>query len=199
VGTVSPRYGSGPMQLTIVLLSIMLTVNAHAALACGYHSSLDSSTFNVAHPGSVAVASAIYHAGERGILDDRITTARSATLFGQGYREAVEQLRRLERGVANRTADLGDTGSRRFAVLFVRSRLWTDFTAQPGRTKVNIHVDGPVQGEPIVLTDESVLRALFSRQLTFDVAVNQGLLQVLQDHDGKIHTLLQAAFDGGSL
>ncbi|PND24894.1 hypothetical protein [Sinorhizobium sp. M4_45] len=187
------------MQPTPVIVSIMLTVNAHAALACGYHSSLDSSTFNVAHPGSVAVASAIYHAGERGILDDRITTARSATLFGQGYREAVEQLRRLERGVANRTADLGDTGSRRFAVLFVRSRLWSDFTAQPGRTKVNIHVDGPVQGEPIVLTDESVLRALFSEQLTFDVAVNQGLLQILQDRDGRTHALLQAAIDSGSL
>ncbi|PJR14335.1 hypothetical protein CEJ86_14780 [Sinorhizobium meliloti] len=81
--------------------------------------------------------------------------------------------------------------------MFVRSRLWSDFTAQPGRTKVNIHVDGPVQGEPIVLTDESVLRALFSRQLTFDVAVNQGLLQILQD--GRTHALLQAAIDSGSL
>ncbi|MDW9393083.1 hypothetical protein [Sinorhizobium meliloti] len=181
------------MQLRIVLVSTMVALSAHAALACGYHSSLDSSTFNVAHPGSLAVATAIYRAQDRGTLDARITTSRSASLFGAGYREAVQYLKQLERSVARSATAWNDTGRQRFALLLVRSRLWTDFTAQLGRAKANIHVDGPVEGEPIVLTDESVLRALFSGQLTLDAAIDQGLVRIVDDHDRKTHALLQAA------
>lgn len=186
-------HGSGPMQLRIVLVPTIMALNAHAALACGYHSSLDSSTFNVAHPGSVTVASAIYRAQDRGTLDARITTSSSASLFGAGYREAVQYLKQLERSVARGATARNDTGRQRFALLLVRSRLWTDFTAQPGRTKANIHVDGPVEGEPIVLTDESVLRALFQGRLTLDAAIDQDLVRIVDDHDRKTHALLQAA------
>jgi hypothetical protein len=175
--------------------TLAVAASAHGALACGYHSGLANAAFDVAHPRSLAVAVAIRQAADRGVLDKREEPAKLA-LFGAGYRRAVRQLHELEDRLARVASRLDSLESRQFALVLVRSRLWTRYVIHAGDVKAVVHTAAADDSETVVLSDESVLSAVVDKQVAFDAAVEQGLVEIVNDRDGKVLGILRAALGG---
>ena len=182
------------MRCRILLLSALITsVCASGALACGYHHGLANSTLEAVHPKSLSVAVAIRRAVNRGALENSSKTTALPTFAGGEYRQAVRQLRGLEEKLARIAPRFQAEESWRFAFVFVRSRLWAQYTIRPDGASAIVHAPAAGDGETTVLSDESVLNAILEARLAFDDAVDQGLLQFANDRDGKVLHILRAA------
>jgi hypothetical protein len=78
----------------------------------------------------------------------------------------------------------------------VRSRLWTRYTVRSDGASAVIHTAEANDSEPIALSDEAVLAAIAYGRLTFDVAVERGLLRFANDQGDQTRLILRAALDG---
>lgn len=185
----------------VVTLCAALVAGVGSAFACGYHPGLTSSTFDAVHPRSLGVAVALHRAQAQGVLPAEPAKPGLQGFPGTEYRHAVRELQDLQARLAkialHADADKEGTAkdeSRRFAFVFVRSRLWAQYKVGPDGASVQIHSAPAEAGEAVVLSDESVLDAIAAGRLTFRSAVDQGLLQFADDRDEQVHALLTAAF-----
>ncbi len=177
--------------------ALALAAGVHGAMACGYHPGLSSATFETVHPKSLAVAVAIRQAKDGGLLPAIPGSASLPTFAGVGYRNAVAELRQLRDRLAH-AASTAETGRDvRFALVFVQTRLWTQFAIAPGATEATIHAPPAGDGETVVLTDEAVLEAILEERMSLEVAVERGLVQFSNDRDGAAAAVLRAALSGG--
>lgn len=183
-------------SVVMALCASLLATGAGGALACGYHPGLTSDTFDAVHPRSLAVAVAIHKAQGSGVLPADPPAPTLATFAGNGYRHAVGELRGLQERLAQVAPRLDADGTWRFAFVFVRSRLWAQYTVRPDGASVEVHTPPAAAGETVVLSDESVLNAIVDGQLSFNAAVDQGLVQFADDRSERAQLLLAAAFAG---
>lgn len=187
-------------SVVVALGAALVAAGAGGAAACGYHPGLSTATFDAVHPRSLGVAVAIHRAQDRGILPAEPAAPAFQGFPGQGYRHAVRELQDLQARLAHGAPRSGPDGAAqgepwRFAFVFVRSRLWAQYTVRPDGTSVEIHTPPADKGETVVLSDESVLNAIFEGRLTFGAAVDQGLVQFADDKSERARLHFAAAFE----
>lgn len=151
---------------------------AHSALACGYHGAIGDH-LSVMHPDSLVVAVAMRRAAEAGTLD--FSDLEAAVRRPGMYLSVVRRLHHLRGPIASATAN-GDS-ELTFSVGLVESGLWTRYQASDGKVAVDIHSDGPRDGEAVLLTAEPVLRSIQSGSLT----VEQALVEKLAVIEGQAY------------
>ena len=60
----------------------------------------------------------------------------------------------------------------------MESQLWSRYSQSDGNIHVDIHTDGPVEGEAVVLTGEPVLTELLAGRLSVDRALTDGIILI---------------------
>lgn len=185
------------MRYRSSLLGVLaLVACVTSALACGYHSGLENAAFDVVHPKSIGVAVAIRQATDRGFLESRPTPVTLASLWGGDYRDAVRQLQELDEKISRAAPEMNDGEDWKFAFVYVRTRLWAQYTVRSDGATVMVHTPAAASSEIVVLSDESVLKAINSGRLSFQTAVAEGLIQFSNDRNDKAYQILRAAFEG---
>jgi len=143
-------------------------VAAAPASACGYHSTLPD--LAAAHSRSIEVALAV-----RGALDRGELKPLEGVPPALGYLRAMRMLRDFQAMVPALAQARGGS----VAVLLVDSGLWSRYTIEADGAKLEVHVGGPKEGEPVMVTSEAVVRALLDGTLEPARAARSGALLIV--------------------
>jgi hypothetical protein len=126
------------------------------------------------YPGSLPVAVALRRAADSDVID---VTALEAP--GKGTALYVDTVRRLHAfGKALAASPAAAHLPASFSLGYVESRLWARYSFSDGRIRVDIHTDGPAEGEAVVLTGEPVLTDLLAGSLSVDRALADGMILI---------------------
>jgi hypothetical protein len=171
------------------VLAVLLCLGAvPVAFGCGLHSPLDVQLESM-YPGSLSVAVALRSAADNGLIG-------AAGLEAPGedavrYSDAVRRLREFRKTLAASpaAADLPES----FSLGYVESHLWARYSQSDGKLRVDIHTDGPAEGEAVVLTGEPALTELLAGRLSVNRALADGLVLIDGNESEKaaiLHALL---------
>jgi hypothetical protein len=177
---------------TIAALSCAASLAATPALACGFHGTIPHTTLDGMYPGSLSVAVALRKAADAGVIDAAaLEIPRTGAAL---YIDAVARLHKLRKNLAASPRASGLPAS--FSLGYVESGLWTRYAQSDGEIGVAVHVDGPDDGEAVVLTGEPVLTALLAGTLSMDDALAEGLVVI--DANGSETAAIRKAFVAAS-
>jgi hypothetical protein len=153
---------------------------APTANGCGFHSPLEVQLESM-YPGSLSVAVALRSAADNGVINAVALEAPSkgAALYG----EAVRRLKEFRRTLAASRSAAELPAS--FSLGYVESHLWARYSQSDGKIRVDVHTEGPAEGEAVVLTGEPVLTELLAGKLSVDRALADGLVFIDGDESGK--------------
>lgn len=146
---------------------------APAAFGCGFHAPLEVQLDSM-YPGSFPVAVALRKAADSGVID-----AAALEAPGKGgalYIDTVRRLQAFRTTLAASPAAVDLPAS--FSLGYVESRLWTRYSQSGGEIQVDIHTDGPNEGEAVVLTGEPVLTEVLAGRLSVDRALADGVILI---------------------
>ena len=164
---------SSQLCTPLALAGLLCLVVAPEAIACGFHPALEVRLESM-YPGSFPVAVALRKAADRGVID---ATALEAPSKGTAlYGDTVRRLQEFRKALAVSRAAAELPAS--FSLGYVESQLWTRFSHSDGKIRVGIHTDGPVKGEPVVLTGEPVLTEVLAGRLSVDRALAAGMILI---------------------
>ncbi len=158
---------------TAVLAGIMATFVLRSAAACGYHGTIGN-FFSVMYPSSLVVAVALKRASDEGVIDAEET--RIGTRPTEQYTDAVRQLPQLKATLT--TSVSPDELPSSFALGFIESGLWVRYGVTDGQVRMDVHVDGPADGDAVILTAEPVLERMLSGSLTSEEALSHELIVI---------------------
>jgi hypothetical protein len=171
------------MRRTIYWLIILLTaisIAAAPALSCGYHSGFTGGLY-ITHPGSLVVAVAVANARDQKILSaNQLSEAH-------GYRQALADLEQFRRRL--QIARQADTRTG-FSLVLISSGMWASFQVGQHGVLARYHLSAPIPGQPVLITDESVLRAINSGRLGIDQALELGVIKIIGDETEAVVSLL---------
>ena len=156
-----------------LLAGLLYLAAAPAALACGFHA-VPEVELNGMYPGSLAVAVGLRKGADRGIIDAAALEAPSTGTAG--YNNAVQGLQAFGKALAASPAATKLPAS--FSLGYVESQLWTRYLQSDGKIRVDVHTDGPTEGEAVVLTGEPVLTELLAGKLSVDRAIADGMILI---------------------
>jgi hypothetical protein len=158
---------------------------APAALGCGFHN-LEMQLESM-YPGSLTVAVALRRAGDNGVIN---AAALEAVSKGQAlYIDSVQRLQAFRKALAASPAASDLPAS--FSLGYVESHLWSRYSLSDGEVRVDIHTDGPAEGEAVVLTGEPVLTEVLTGRLSVDRALADGMI-VIEGNEGVRTAIHQA-------
>jgi len=162
------------------LVGLLCLGVAPAAVGCGFHSPLGVQLESM-YPGSLSVAVALRRAADSGVIDAAVLEAP-----GTGtalYSDAVRRLQEFQKALAASPAAAKLPAS--FSLGYVESHLWARYSQSDGRIRVEVHTNGPADGEAVVLTGEPVLTAVLAGRLSVDHALADGLILIDGDESDK--------------
>jgi len=145
------------------------------------------------YPGSFPVAVALRKAADSGVID---ATALEAPSKGTAlYVDTVRRLQEFRKALAasHAAAELPTS----FSLGYVESQLWTRFSHSDGKIRVDIHTDGPVKGEAVVLTGEPVSSEVLAGRLSVGRALADDVI-LIYGNEGK-KTAIRDALDARSM
>jgi hypothetical protein len=154
---------------------------APAAISCGFHPSMEVDLESM-YPGSFPVAVALRRAADSGVID-----AAALEALGKGtalYADTVRRLQAFTKTLAASPAAADLPAS--FSLGYVESHLWTRYSQSRGKVGVDIHTEGPVEGEAVVLTGEPVVTELLAGRLSVERALDEGMLLIDGDEIEKM-------------
>jgi hypothetical protein len=143
------------------------------AIGCGFHPALEPQLENM-YPGSLPVAVALRMAADNGVIN-----AAALEAPGQGtalYEDTVKRLQAFRKSLADSPAATELPAS--FSLGYVESQLWTRYSQSGGKVSVDIHTDGPAEGEAVVLTGEPALTEILTGRLSLDRAMADGMILI---------------------
>ena len=176
----------------LVLAGLLCLGVAPAAIGCGFHPSMEVDLENM-YPDSFPVAVALRKAADSGVID---ATALEAPSKGTAvYDDTVRRLRTFTATLAASPAAAELPAS--FSLGYVESQLWTRYSRSGGQVRVDIHTEGPVEGEAVVLTGEPVLTELLAGRLSVERALAEGM--ILIDGDETEKTAIRHVLDTTSV
>jgi len=153
-------------------LAAMLTLVAGIAIgvpekssACAYHVAI-SGGVTVAHAASVPVAMAVHAAVDAG---------RLAPLPELPPLLALVRASNAMRTFAGLLAPVSGDGTA-VAFVLVESHLWGRAVPDAIGTRFHAHVDGPIAGDIVVVTSETVLNALLAGRIDWNAARASGVV-----------------------
>ena len=150
------------------------------AFACGFHdqSSMLRGMMNWVYPDSLHVGTAVWVAQRAGRLTvDRLAERDELTPEARnrfGYVKATFQLRMLKSVLADARGAQGDPN---LAVLLLGPMLWSRYQPDGNDIRLDVHVDGPRQGDVVVVTEAEVVAALVHGRLSGREAIELGLVK----------------------
>ncbi len=168
-----------------LLATLALVGGTTLAAACGFEDPKGADAargaINWIYPDALHVTSAVWRAQLEGVIrrDERPEAARVLL----GYRRAAADFAKLrDRLVLARDGEALPS----LSILLIGPMLWTRFApAQDGLSMVQ-HVDGAQASDIVIVTDEPVVAALASGQITPLAARQKGLLRLYGTIDGRI-------------
>ena len=158
-------------------------------LACTFHMTSFGSIFEPTYPGSLSVVAAVANARSEERLGARILESGDAGLL-----RASHELNKLGR----RLNRLEDHPKSDFYVIFAGQQLWTyyrasKFSARP-TYQVHVHTAAPHHEVPVLVTSYYVVEAFQEGRLTYEQALEAGLVQVRNDDQDIVSALFSRAF-----
>jgi hypothetical protein len=162
------------LRASLALASLLCLGAVPEAIGCGFHPGLEVQLESM-HPGSFPVAVALRKAADSGVIDAAALEApsrRGIVVYGG----TVWRLQAFNRALAESAAAAELPAS--FSLGYVESQLWTRFSQADGMLRIDIHTDGPAEGETVVLTGEPVLTAVLAGKLSVDRALADGLILI---------------------
>ena len=164
----------GKIFRAVILASLCAaSVAVPPAIGCGFHAPLGAKLESM-YPGSFPVAVALRKAADTGVIAAAALEAQrtpAALLF-----ETMPRLQRFGKALA--ASPLVAELPASFSLGYVESSLWTRYSQSDGKVGVNIHIDGPVKGEAVVLTGEPVLMEILAGRLSIDHALADGIILI---------------------
>jgi hypothetical protein len=148
-------------------------VAAPAAYGCAFHNTLPEARLDGMHPGSLSVAVALRKAADSGVIDAAALEAPHT--HAALYVDTVARLQAFRSALAASELPTG------FSLGYVESGLWSRYARAGRDIALEVHTDGPADGEAVVLTGEPVLRALLAGTLSVDRAEAEGLVVIDAD------------------
>ena len=163
-----------------LLAGLLYLAAAPTAIGCGFHSPLGVQLEGM-YPGSLSVAVALRSAADNGVIDAAALEAPSkrAAL----YNESVHRLQTFGKLLAASPTAVNLPAN--FSLGYVESQLWTRYIQSDGKIRVDVHTDGPTEGEAVVLTGEPVLTEILAGRLSVDRALADGMVLILGDESEK--------------
>lgn len=162
------------------LAGLLFLGAAPVALGCGFHTPLGVQLDGM-YPGSLTVAAALRKAADSGVIDSDALQAlakRSAL-----YIESVGRLQELGKTLAASPAAADLPAS--FSLGYVESQLWSRYSQVDGKVRADVHTDGPVEGEAVVLTGEPVVTELLAGRLSVQRAMADGMILIVGSESDK--------------
>ena len=139
---------------------------AAPAFACGYHGGVaqERGMMNLAYPQSLHVPTAVWKAqlggrlerGELGALRVNLLLAQLRAHFAASPAMARPNV----------------------TVVLLGPMLWSRYQPDDGGVRLAAHVDGPGQGDVVLVTEAPVVKALLEERLSVRGALDSGLLRV---------------------
>ena len=144
-----------------------------SSVACGYHDTVTArkGALNWAYHNCLHVRSEIWQAQALG----KLPAYEAVT-----YQETERVLKVLGRRFSKLSTD---DQAQSFAVVFVEKVLWSQFNPRGSQQKVAIDTNGPDAGELVVVTDEPVLYAVETEELSLSMAVESGMMKLYGDSE----------------
>ncbi|HEY7766158.1 MAG TPA: hypothetical protein VIB38_14300 [Aestuariivirgaceae bacterium] len=144
------------------------------AETCGYHdpSVLARGILNWTYPKALYVGTAVWQAEASGVLPR--PTQTPTDLFA--YQRTVRHLQAL--GERLRRSRIAQGPGSSFSMVLLDSMLWTRFAAAPEGYAVEVHADGPAEGDVVLVTHGKVIRALAEGSFDAVVAEEYGLVRL---------------------
>ena len=156
-----------------LLAGLLYLGTVPAAIGCGFHPALEPQLESM-YPGSLPVAVALRKAADNGVIN-----AAALEAPGNGTAIYIDTVRRLQEFRKALTASPAAAElPRSFSLGYVESQLWTRYSQFDGKIRVSIHIEGPAEGEAVVLTGEPVLTAVLAGKLSVDRALADGMIQI---------------------
>jgi hypothetical protein len=167
-------FDRGKLIVAIILASSCAALfAAPPAIGCGFHDPLEVHLESM-YPGSFPVAVALRRAADKGVID---ATALEAPSKGTAlYVDTLHRLQEFRKILAASSVAAELPAS--FSLGYVESGLWTRYSQSDGKIRVDIHIDGPVEGEAVVLTGEPVLTEVLAGRLSVDHALADGMILI---------------------
>ena len=164
----------------LALAGLLCLGAAPVAIGCGFHPSMEVELEGM-YPGSLPVAVALRRAADNGVID---ASALEAPANGTAsYDDTVRRLQAFTKTLAASPAAAELPAS--FSLGYVESRLWTRYSQSSGQVHADLHTDGPVQGEAVVLTGEPVLTEVLAGRLSVDRALADGVILIVGNESDK--------------
>jgi hypothetical protein len=163
-----------------------------AAFGCGFHSPLRVQLESM-YPGSLTVAVALRSAADNGVIDAAALEAPSKR--DARYIDSVHRLQAFSKALSESPAAVDLPAS--FSLGYVESHLWSRYKQSDGKIRVDIHTDGPAEGEAVVLTGEPVLMKLLAGRLSVERALADGM--ILIDGSASEKTAIRHALETTSM
>ena len=165
-------FDRGKLIVAIILASSCAALfAAPPAIGCGFHDPLEVHLESM-YPGSFPVAVALRRAADKGVID---ATALEAPSKGTAlYVDTLHRLQEFRKILAASSVAAELPAS--FSLGYVESRLWTRYSQSDGKIHVDIHIDGSVEGEAVVLTGAPVLTEVLAGRLSVDHALADGMM-----------------------
>lgn len=126
------------------------------------------------YPGSLPVAVALRKAADKGVIDAAALAAAGKDTAN--YADTVHRLQSFSKVLAASPTAAELPAS--FSLGYVESQLWARYSQSDGKIRVDIHTNGPAEGEPVVLTGEPVLLQVLAGKLSLDRALADDLLLI---------------------
>lgn len=151
-----------------------------AVMACGFHGNVAVGALNAAYPNALWVRTAVWQAQIEGLLEHTDANPPASPVaerlaLARRYRDVSGQLAQLRDHLAMQQS-LAKTPP--FSVLLMGPMLWSRFETHGDAVTLQVHTDGPVSGDVVLITDEPVLAALATGRMRMAQAVELGVVRV---------------------
>jgi len=161
------------LRTPFALAGLLCLGVAPAAIGCGFHPAMEVQLESM-YPGSLPVAVALRKAADNGIIDASALVALSNGTAH--YDDTVRRLQEFRKVLAASSAAPQLPAS--FSLGYVESQLWARYSQSGGKIHVDIHTDGPIEREAVVLTGEPVLTEVLAGRLSVDRALADGVILI---------------------
>lgn len=178
------------MQIRSTLFTAWLAtaMQPAALLACGYDNpqSIALGSLNWIYPDALHVRAAVSKAAAAGLLAPEKTGAQSGPFAF--YRAAA--------AMKSFGTNLADPRLARSAmavsVVLIPQAMWTRFEISVDGVTVQGHAEGPLESDLVIVTEETVIRALVEGSMDASVAEESGLLRFYgnSEHIEQVRTAL---------
>jgi hypothetical protein len=156
-----------------MLAGLLCLGAAPAAFGCGFHPAMEVQLESM-YPGSLPVAVALRKAADNDVID--ATTLEAPGKGTAHYDDTVKRLQAFRNTLAASPVAAELPAS--FSLGYVESQLWTRYSQSGGKVRVDIHTEGPIEGEAVVLTGEPALTEVLAGRLSLDRAMADGMILI---------------------